>query len=216
MSSSNRKTGSQFLARKSALAIARQNKPKLRDFLIVEDTPLNADRLKATLHSIFGYEITVRQAATLGSALDRVIEQLPDLVFLDDHLKPADNASHTIPLLRRCNFNGHIIVVSGLLDRKRRADLKQAGASIAIHKDDLDSGSISEALATIYDMDPPVTPAGETAGQAPEASNATIAGTHAGDDAPFVPEPRNGSAKSKVTSAPARASPKRRGNSTKI
>ncbi|HRK17643.1 MAG TPA: response regulator [Hyphomicrobiaceae bacterium] len=149
MANSTRKTGSQFLARKSALAIARQNMTRYRDFLVVEDTPLDADRLKATLHSIFGYEISVRHAATLGSALDRVIEQAPDIVFLDDHLKPSDTAAQTIPLLRRCNYTGHIIVISGMLDRKRAAELRDAGATLSIHKDNLDSGSIAEALATI-------------------------------------------------------------------
>ena len=141
-SSSNRKGGA-FLERKSALAIARQGQPRFRDILIVEDTQLDADRLKATLHSIFGYDIVTRHAATLGSSLDRVIERQPDLIFLDDHLKPNDNAAHTIPFLRRCNYTGPIIVVSGLLDRKRGAILVKAGAAVCIHKDSLDSGSIT-------------------------------------------------------------------------
>ena len=81
-SSSNRKGGA-FLERKSALAIARQGQPRFRDILIVEDTQLDADRLKATLHSIFGYDIVTRHAATLGSSLDRVIERQPDLWPID-------------------------------------------------------------------------------------------------------------------------------------
>ena len=145
------RTGGAFLERKSALAIARQGRARFNDILIVEDTKLDADRLKATLHSIFGYEIITRHAATLGSALDRVIERQPELIFLDDHLKPNDNAAHTIPFLRRCNYAGPIIVVSGMLDRKRAATLIQAGAAVAIHKDSLDSGSIAEALAKIQD-----------------------------------------------------------------
>ena len=152
------RSGGAFLERKSALAIARQSRPRYTNILIVEDAKLDADRLKATLHSIFGYEITTRHAATLGSSLDRVIEKQPDLIFLDDHLKPNDNAAHTIPFLRRCNYAGPIIVVSGLLDRKRSAILIQAGAAVAIHKDSLDSGSIAEALAKIQDQ-PAVAPA---------------------------------------------------------
>ncbi len=144
--------GGAFLERKSALALARQARPRVNDILIVEDAKLDAERLKATLHSIFGYDINTRHAATLGSALDRVIERQPDLIFLDDHLKPSDNAAHTIPFLRRCNYTGPIIVVSGLLDRKRAATLVQAGAAVAIHKDSLDSGSIAEALAKIFEQ----------------------------------------------------------------
>jgi DNA-binding NarL/FixJ family response regulator len=146
------RTGGAFLERKSALAIARQGRPRFNDILIVEDAKLDAERLKATLHSIFGYDIITRHAATLGSALDRVIERQPELIFLDDHLKPNDNAAHTIPFLRRCNYTGPIIVVSGLLDRKRAATLIQAGAAVTIHKDSLDSGSIAEALAKIHDQ----------------------------------------------------------------
>lgn len=146
------RTGGAFLERNSALAIARQNRPRFNDILIVEDAKLDAARLKATLHSIFGYDIVTRHAATLGNSLDRVIERQPDLIFLDDHLKPNDNAAHTIPFLRRCNYTGPIIVVSGMLDRKRAALLTRAGAAVAIHKDSLDSGSIAEALAQIQDQ----------------------------------------------------------------
>jgi DNA-binding NarL/FixJ family response regulator len=151
------RSGGAFLERKSILAIARQGRPRFNDILIVEDAQLDAARLKATLHSIFGYEIITRHAATLGSSLDRVIERQPDLIFLDDHLKPNDNAAHTIPFLRRCNYTGPIIVVSGLLDRKRSAILIKAGAAVAIHKDSLDSGSIAEALAKIQEEPAAVT-----------------------------------------------------------
>jgi DNA-binding NarL/FixJ family response regulator len=156
MANTTRKTGGHFLARKSALAIARQKMPRFTNFLVVEDNTLEADRLKATLHSIFGYEIVVRHAPTLGTALDRVIERKPDIVFLDDHLKPADNAGDLIPMLRRCEYLGPIIVVSGMLNRQRAATLVAAGAALAIHKDNLDSGSIAEALAQIYAKTHPV------------------------------------------------------------
>jgi DNA-binding NarL/FixJ family response regulator len=163
------RSGGAFLERKSALAIARQGRPRFNDILIVEDAKLDAERLKATLHSIFGYDIITRHAATLGSALDRVIERQPDLIFLDDHLKPNDNAAHTIPFLRRCNYIGPIIVVSGLLDRKRAATLVQAGAAVAIHKDSLDSGSIAEALAKIHEM--PTKPPGPVADAMPDGKD---------------------------------------------
>ena len=172
------KSGGAFLERKSTLAIARQGRPRFNDILIVEDTKLDADRLKATLHSIFGYEIVTRHAATLGSALDRVIERQPELIFLDDHLKPNDNAAHTIPFLRRCNYTGPIIVVSGLLDRKRAATLIQAGAAVTIHKDSLDSGSIAEALAKILDQ--PAVPAAAM-------TDALEEGKRASTEAPPVP-----------------------------
>jgi DNA-binding NarL/FixJ family response regulator len=170
------RTGGAFLERKSVLAIARQGRPRFNDILIVEDAKLDAERLKATLHSIFGYDIITRHAPTLGSALDRVIERQPDLIFLDDHLKPNDNAAHTIPFLRRCNYAGPIIVVSGLLDRKRAATLIQAGAAVAIHKDSLDSGSIAEALAKIHEQPAQhATSADDTLPEGKDASGEPIA-----------------------------------------
>ncbi|MEQ1649487.1 MAG: response regulator [Hyphomicrobiaceae bacterium] len=165
MAHTTRKTGGHFLARKSALAIARQKMPRFTNFLVVEDNTLEADRLKATLHSIFGYEIVVRHAPTLGTALDRVIERKPDIVFLDDHLKPADNAGDLIPMLRRCEYHGPIIVVSGMLTRQRAATLVAAGAALAIHKDNLDSGSIAEALAQIYAKTHPATAVADDSAQ---------------------------------------------------
>jgi response regulator of citrate/malate metabolism len=143
-------TGGNFLAKKADLTKSRMGGPSLEDILIVEDENFDADRLRATLHVMFGYAIHVRRAKTLGSALDAVIERRPEVVFLDDYLKPNDNATHTIPFLRRCGYEGPIVVVSGAVDRHRRSTLIKAGAVDVIHKDDLDSVRVSEALARIH------------------------------------------------------------------
>ena len=144
-------TGGNFLAKKADLTKARMALPAVHDILIVEDENFDADRLKATLHIMFGYGIEVRRAKTLGSALDAVIERHPEVIFLDDYLKPNDNATHTIPFLRRCGYAGPIVVVSGEVDRKRRGILVKAGAIDVIHKDDLDSVRIAEAMARIHE-----------------------------------------------------------------
>ena len=145
------KIGGEHLARKSELAIARQGKPPFKDILVVEDESFDADRLRGTLNTMFNYKSEIRHARTLGLALDCVIERKPDIVFLDDQLKPSDNAMHTIPFLRRCGYDGPIVVVSSVLTRPRMAQLIKAGAVVAIHKDDLDSGSIGEALKTVIE-----------------------------------------------------------------
>jgi DNA-binding NarL/FixJ family response regulator len=142
--------GGQHLQEKSALAKARQSLPKFNDFLIVEDDALDAKRMQGTLRSLFGYEVQMRVATTLGKALDAVIERKPDIVFLDDHLKPKDNAAETIPFLRRCNYEGPIVIVSGMLNPKRAAELTRAGAVVAIHKDQLDSRAIEEAIIKVH------------------------------------------------------------------
>jgi DNA-binding NtrC family response regulator len=146
--------GGTFLARKSDVNKSQQGSGRLTDILIVEDENFDADRLRATLHIMFGYSIEVRRARTLGSALDCVIERHPQMIFLDDYLKPSDNATQTIPFLRHCGYAGPIIVVSGQVDRLRRAMLVKAGAIDVIHKDDLDSVRIAEAVARAAEVVP--------------------------------------------------------------
>jgi DNA-binding NarL/FixJ family response regulator len=145
--STGRDPGRDYLARRSDLAKTRAEVVgRFRDFLVIEDEAHDAGRLEATLHLMFGYDIQVRRARTLGSALDCVIERKPDIAFLDDILKPSDSASQTIPFLRRCGYDGPIIVVSGQVTRQRRAELAAAGAVDVVHKDDVDTVRIAEAL----------------------------------------------------------------------
>lgn len=150
MSSSSSGSGGDFLAKKSDLVRARAGMPHLKAFLIVEDEDSDADRLKATLRVMFGYDIEVRRAATLGAAIDSVIEKNPEFLFLDDVLKPSDEAHQTIPFLRRAGYNGPIVVVSGRVTRQRRTALMEAGADDVIHKDDVDSVRLAEALARVF------------------------------------------------------------------
>jgi DNA-binding NarL/FixJ family response regulator len=146
-------TGSEFLARKSDLTRMRQRIPGLKEVLVIDDNNFDADSLRASLNMMFGYNLTMRRAKSLGSALDCVIERKPDLVFLDDILPPTDTAATSIPFLRRSGFEGPIIVVSGEMTRNRRQELLRLGASDVIHKDDLDSVRISEALQLAYHLD---------------------------------------------------------------
>lgn len=143
-------SGGDFLDKKSGLNKARQDLPKLTDILVVDDCNLDLKRLRATLHLMYGYEINIREANTLSSAIDQVIGSLPQLILLDDHLNlSSDRAHESIPYLRHTGFQGPIIVVSGLATRKRRIELLEAGAAEVLHKDDLDSVRINEVLPGI-------------------------------------------------------------------
>lgn len=143
-------TGGDFLARRNDAANLSKKLPLLSHVLIVEDDDCDADRLRATLRVILGYDFNVRRAPTLGTALDCVIAHQPELVFLDDLLKPTDTATHTIPFLRRAKYEGPIVVISGQVTRKRRAELMSLGATDVIHKDDVDSVRLTEALARVF------------------------------------------------------------------
>jgi response regulator of citrate/malate metabolism len=171
-------TGGNFLARKADLTKSRKGGRAIDDFLIVEDESFDADRLGATLHIMFGYGIEVRRAKTLGLALDAVIARKPQVIFLDDYLKPNDNATQTIPFLKRCGYDGPIIVVSGAVDRNRRSTLIRAGAIDVIHKDDLDTVRVSEALARIVPATESVSSAAATG--EPPVSEAAAPGPPSG------------------------------------
>jgi DNA-binding NarL/FixJ family response regulator len=141
--------GGSHLAKKSELVRARAKLGPPTDVLVVEDEALDAERLTATLRVIFGYELRIHLASTVGDAVDRVIESKSSLVFLDDFLKPSTNALQTIPLMRGAGYTGPIIVISGQVTHSRRSGLLANGASDVIHKDDVDSVRVAEAIARL-------------------------------------------------------------------
>lgn len=143
-------SGGDFLAKKSNVRLARQGVPNLTDVVVVEDENLDADRMFATLRVMFGYDVKVRRAATIAKAVDLVMAQQPEIIFLDDILKPSDDASQTIPYLRRAGYEGPIVVVSGQVTRQRRSVLLTAGATEIIHKDDVDSVRLTEVINRIF------------------------------------------------------------------
>lgn len=169
MSKTGNGSGGDILANRNAAAWSKQHLPKISDILIVEDENFDANRLQATLHLVMGRETVVRRAATLGAALDCIIERRPDMVFLDDYLKPNDTALQTIPFLRHAGYEGPIVVVSGEVDRARRVELRAAGAVDAIHKDDLDSTKVSEALGCAFNRNMAIQPVTQSKPSSPES-----------------------------------------------
>ena len=153
-SDGNSPTGGDILTRRNEATWAKQSLPNLNDILIIEDDELDGERLQATLHIVLGRDVKVRRAPTLTSALDCVLETRPDMVFLDDYLKPNDTALQTLPLIKRAGYDGPIVVVSGALTRRRVAELKAAGAASCIHKEEVDSGSVTEALNEVFQPAP--------------------------------------------------------------
>ena len=145
-------SGGDFLDKKSGLTKSLKKMPQLTNVLVVDDCSTDIKRLRATLHLMFGYEINVREANTLSSAIDQVLKHKPQLILLDDNLElSADRACDSIPYLRRVGYEGPIVVVSGVATRRRRMDLMKAGAAEVLHKDDVDSVRINEVLPGILD-----------------------------------------------------------------
>ncbi len=134
------------LMQRSRIAQLMKTIPQFRNILIIEDDQRDSDRLASTLRSIFGYEIKLRQCPTLGTALDAVLEDQPDLVFLDDRMGPVDKAEKSVPFLRTARCTATIIIVSGYVDRRRRADIMKLGVNEVIDKDELDGLTICQTL----------------------------------------------------------------------
>ena len=150
----DRSTGCGHLAKRSDLASARAKQEQPVEILIVDDEPLDAERLTATLRVLFGYQVQIRWAPSLGEAVKCLAERLPTITFLDDILKPSDDAFLSIPELRRAGYDGPIIVVSGAVTQARRSRLIAGGASDVIHKDDVDSVRLAEAVDRSRASDP--------------------------------------------------------------
>jgi CheY-like chemotaxis protein len=142
----DRAIGSSHLTKRSDLANSRARHELPHDILIVDDEALDAERLTATLRVLYGYQVSIRWACSIGDALDGLAEKQPCLTFLDDILKPSADAFLSIPELRRAGYEGPIIVVSGAVTQSRRTRLIAGGATDVIHKDDVDSVRVAEAV----------------------------------------------------------------------
>ena len=153
MTMSSSGSGGDFLAKKSSATKARDRELPLKTVLVIEDEPRDTNRLVATLNLMFSYGLEINTAATLSAALDSAITSPPDLVFLDDVLKPSDDANDSIPYLRRAGYEGPIVVISSRATRKRKTQLLSVGAMDVIHKDDVDSVRVSQALETVFPPD---------------------------------------------------------------
>ena len=142
----DRPTGSGHLAKRNDLASARAKHALPGEILVIDDEALDAERLTATLRVLFGYQVPIRWARSLSDAIDSLAERQPSLTFLGDILKPSADAFLSIAELRRAGYVGPIIVVSGAVTQARRTRLMAGGASDVIHKDDVDSVRLGEAV----------------------------------------------------------------------
>ena len=144
--------GPKYLARKNELAGARAKIHELSAFLLVDTGNLDAERLTATLRVLIGYKAQIRTVSTLSDAVDCIETEIPSAVFIDDLPEIGSDTREAIPLLRKSNFLGPIIVVSEKIAPPRRAALMKLGASEVVHRDDLDSVSVAEVLTSAQKM----------------------------------------------------------------
>ncbi|HRD77578.1 MAG TPA: response regulator [Hyphomicrobiaceae bacterium] len=122
----------------------------LSSVLIIDDKTAEAASVAARLHLLLGYDIRIEHAKGLGRALDFLQKDCaPNLIMLDDVLPPTDRAPSSIAFLRRAGYHGPIIVVGGLLTTAIIGAARAAGAIDVIHKDDLDTARLLDAIGKL-------------------------------------------------------------------
>jgi DNA-binding NarL/FixJ family response regulator len=137
------------LVRKSELAKRVQRLPQLRNIMVVDDTEQDARHVTVVMRLLLGADITVTSHRYLAKAVAELQKSMPDLLILDDHLPPMDRAETSLKAIQRFGFTGPFIIMTGMLDRQRRIELEKLGPLGLIHKDDLDSFSLSEVLTRL-------------------------------------------------------------------
>jgi CheY-like chemotaxis protein len=137
------------LVRKSELAKRMRLLPPLRSIMVIDDNEQDARHATVVLQMLLGPDLNLTSHRYLAKAVAELQRRMPDLIILDDHLPPMDRAETSLKALQRFGFKGPFIVMTGMLDRARKLELEKLGPLGLIHKDDLDSFSLSEVLTRL-------------------------------------------------------------------
>jgi CheY-like chemotaxis protein len=137
------------LVRKSELAKRMRLLPPLRSIMVIDDNEQDARHAAVVLQMLLGPTVNLTSHRYLAKAVAELQRHMPDLIILDDHLPPMDRAETSLKALQRFGFKGPFIVMTGMLDRARKLELEKLGPLGLIHKDDLDSFSLSEVLTRL-------------------------------------------------------------------
>jgi DNA-binding response OmpR family regulator len=146
--------GRDFLEHRSRVNKAAAALGPISRVLVVEDKPSDAALLVFNLQRIVGDKTAIEVATTerdLAAALKR---PMPELLFLDDLIDRRVSANKTVPLIRRAGYTGPIIVVAAVMTRERSLELLRLSVSDVVHKDDLTSTRLREAILRVMGSPP--------------------------------------------------------------
>ena len=139
-------TGGAHLARRSALLKRIQALRGRIDLLIVEDKAQDAHFIAKPLERLFGEHASLSIAATVDELKTSLKKAKFSAIVLDDRLDKGATADATLPLIRAAGHTGPVIIVSAVLTRARRAELKRLGVEGILTKDEVDSVALGEGL----------------------------------------------------------------------
>lgn len=142
------KQGPDYLVRRYNLHVARQFMPDLGHALVATgDAGLNKS-IQALLRVIFGYEPEIRTVHTLGSVLDGLVENSPELLIIDSLL--ADKSGIELPsLLGKNSLPEKTVVISRSRLPSDILSLKRCGVADVIHPSQIDSARLCEAYIRV-------------------------------------------------------------------
>ena len=109
----------------------------------------DADVLASTLRLLFGHQIRIRHVRYGRDIRKAIIDQMPDLLFLDDRLGHGFSAEVNLGMIRASGYHRLPIVMSGLLTRKRTIELLRLAVADVVHKDDIEAARLSEAILKV-------------------------------------------------------------------
>jgi DNA-binding NarL/FixJ family response regulator len=135
-----------FLRRRGAMVRASRRELGVHEALLIAPQSAEASLVEAMLRLLYGYDTHVSVARTLGAGLDQLLAGMPDVVLLSDRLPPQDDAVSVMPILRRCGYQGPIVVIGLTEGRARVRELKQAGAADAIGRYEIEGARFAEAM----------------------------------------------------------------------
>jgi CheY-like chemotaxis protein len=147
--SANDRVGRDYLTRRSWLIKHAGDAVLIADVVIVDDSTLDTERMASSLRLMFGRDVSVRVATTVSGMSALLRDKHPDLLIVDDHLSQGQRAETTLASAGIRGYQGPIFIVTGLLTRQRMVELRKLGAVDVIHKDDLDSTRLREAVLKI-------------------------------------------------------------------
>ena len=145
------RSGRDHLELRSRLKIRLAEATTVHSILIIDDTVFDADVLSSTLRLVFGQAIRIRHIRHLRDIRKAILDEMPQLLFLDDRLGHGTSAEVSLNQIRVAECTCRAIVVSGLLTRARHTELMKLGVADVVHKDDINAARLSEAILKVLD-----------------------------------------------------------------
>ena len=145
-------SGRDHLEHRSRLKMRIAEMAPISNILIVDDTTFDAEVLGSVLRLVFDPAVRVRHVKFARDIRKALLEEMPQLLFLDDRLGHGTSAEVSLNVIRTAGCNTRVIVMSGLLTRARHIELMRLGVADVIHKDDMNVARVTEAALKVLDQ----------------------------------------------------------------